>query len=201
MTDWVVDEACRQAALWQAAGLDIPIAVNVSARCLRDPAFADRVLTTLMRHRVKADRLAIEVTETAVISDPDRAAATLRRLAQRGMTVSIDDFGAGYTSLALLDRLPISEIKIDQQFVRPLSMGIRAGAIARGIILLGRELGLTVVAEGVEDDETLAALTELGCDLAQGYVIARPAPVGEFERWLAARRAAAANESSVPAAS
>ncbi|MEP6625537.1 MAG: bifunctional diguanylate cyclase/phosphodiesterase [Acidimicrobiia bacterium] len=187
MTDWVVDEACRQAAIWQDAGLDLPIAVNISARCLRDPTFADRVLTTLMRHHVKADRLAIEVTETAVISNPDRAAATLRRLAQRGMTVSIDDFGVGYTSLGLLDRLPISEIKIDQQFVRPLSMGIRAGAIARGIILLGHELGLTVVAEGVEDDETLASLTELGCDLAQGYLIARPAPVDDFERWLTER--------------
>ncbi len=187
MTDWVVDEACRQAALWQRAGLDIPIAVNVSARCLRDPAFADRVLTTLMRHRVAADRIAIEVTETAVISDPDRAAATLRRLAQRGMTISIDDFGVGYTSLGLLDRLPISEIKIDQQFVRPLSMGIRAGAIARGIILLGRELGLTVVAEGVEDEATLAALAQLGCDRSQGYVIARPAPVEQFERWMRER--------------
>ena len=192
LTDWVVDEACRQAAIWQTDGHDIPIAVNVSARCLRDPAFADRVLATLVRHRVSAHRLSIEVTETAVISDPTRAAATLRRLAERGMTLSIDDFGAGYTSLGLLDRLPISEIKIDQQFIRPLGTGMEGGAIARGIILLGRELGVTVVAEGVEDDVTLATLAELKCELAQGYTIARPAPVEDFERWLAARAPAAA---------
>jgi diguanylate cyclase (GGDEF) domain len=187
LTDWVVDAACRQAATWHSEGRDLPIAVNVSARCLRDSAFADRVLATLMRYRLPAKLISIEVTETAVISDPARAAATLRRLAERGMSISIDDFGVGYTSLGHLDQLPIDEIKIDRQFVAPLVTGPDAGAVVRAVVSLGHELGMTVVAEGVEDDITFATLKDLGCDLAQGYGIARPAPVDQLEQWLATR--------------
>ena len=187
LTDWVVEAACRQAVTWNSQGRELPIAVNVSARCLRDSDFADRVLATLMRYRLPAKLLSIEVTETAVISDPARAAATLRRLAERGMSISIDDFGVGYTSLGHLDQLPIDEIKIDRQFVAPLVTGPGAGAVVRALISLGHELGMTVVAEGVEDDITFAALKDLGCDLAQGYGIARPAPVDQLELWLATR--------------
>ena len=187
LTDWVVEAACRQAVTWNSQGRELPIAVNVSARCLRDTDFADRVLATLMRYRVPAKLLSIEVTETAVISDPARAAATLRRLAERGMSISIDDFGVGYTSLGHLDQLPIDEIKIDRQFVAPIVTGPGAGAVVRALISLGHELGMTVVAEGVEDDITFAALKDLGCDLAQGYGIARPAPVDQLERWLTTR--------------
>ncbi len=190
LTDWVVDAACSQAITWQDAGRPIPIAVNVSARCLRDPAFPDRVLAALVRHGLPANLLSIEITETAVISDPGRAASTLRRLAERGIKISIDDFGVGYTSLGQLHQLPIHELKIDQQFVTPLLTAPDGRAVVRALVSLGHELGMNVVAEGVEDDPTLDAIAAIGCDIAQGYGIARPAPADTFERWLSARSAA-----------
>jgi diguanylate cyclase (GGDEF)-like protein len=189
LTDWVVDRACAQAAAWKADGISLPIAVNVSARCLRDHEFADRMLAALQRHDVTSDLLSIEITETAVISDPERAAATLRRLAERGMGVAIDDFGVGYTSLAQLDHLPISELKIDREFVASMARGADGDAVVRAVVSLGHGLGMTVVAEGVEDDATLTLLAEIGCDVAQGYAIARPAPAADFEEWLRSRRA------------
>ena len=184
LTDWVMDTACRQAAVWQRIGRRLPIAVNVSARCLRDPTFADRMLATLVRHQVDVRLVTLEITETAVISDPARAAATLRRLADRGVHISIDDFGVGYTSLSQLQQLPIHELKIDRQFVAPLLQGPDGAAVARAVISLGHELGMTVVAEGVEDDATLCALADLGCDFAQGYRIGYPLPAPELEHWL-----------------
>ncbi len=193
LTDWVIEAACRQAVQWRNRGRAVPIAVNVSARCLRDSEFADRVLATLVRFGVSPDLLAIEVTETAVISDPVRAASTLRRLAARGMSISLDDFGVGYTSLGQLHQLPIDEIKIDREFVAPLVTdsddGRNAAAVVRAIILLAHELDMTVIAEGAEDDATIAELTRLGCDLIQGYGIARPAPIEQIDRWLLARSA------------
>ncbi len=197
LTDWVISAACQQAAIWRDCGRPVPIAINVSARCLRDPEFADRVLAILVRYGVGPELLAIEVTETAVISDPVRAASTLRRFAARGMSISLDDFGVGYTSLGQLHQLPIDEIKIDREFIAPLMTdsddGRNAAAVVRAIILLGHELDMTVIAEGVEDAATIAELTGLGCDLLQGYAIARPAPIDQIDRWLGARSA------SVPA--
>jgi diguanylate cyclase (GGDEF)-like protein len=187
LTDWVVDRACTQAATWRSQGIALPIAVNISARCLRDGEFADRMLAALHRHGVDCDLITIEITETAVIADPERAAATLRRLAERGMAVAIDDFGVGYTSLALLDHLPISELKIDREFVSHMTRGADGDAVVRAVVSLGHGLGMTVVAEGVEDDATLSLLAEIGCDVAQGYAIARPAPAEDFEAWLRAR--------------
>jgi len=189
LTDWVVDQACAQAATWRAQGMALPIAVNVSARCLRDHEFADRMLAALQRHQVTSDLITIEITETAVISDPERAAATQRRLAERGMGVAIDDFGVGYTSLAHLDHLPISELKIDREFVAHMTRGADGDAVVRAVVSLGHGLGMTVVAEGVEDDATLALLAEIGCDIAQGYAIARPAPAEVFEEWFRTRLA------------
>jgi diguanylate cyclase (GGDEF)-like protein len=199
LTDWVVDRACAQAAEWRGHGIELPIAVNVSARCLRDAEFADRMLAALNRHGLPSRLITIEITETAVIADPERAAATLRRLAGRGMAVAIDDFGVGYTSLAHLDHLPISELKIDREFVSHLTGGSDGGAVVRAVISLGHGLGMTVVAEGVEDDETLSLLAAIGCDVAQGYGIARPAPAESFEAWLRERTAPAAPSVSSPA--
>jgi diguanylate cyclase (GGDEF)-like protein len=201
LTDWVVDRACAQAAAWKSEGISLPIAVNVSARCLRDHEFADRMLAALQRHDVTSDLLSIEITETAVISDPERAAATLRRLAERGMGVAIDDFGVGYTSLAQLDHLPISELKIDREFVATMTRGADGDAVVRAVVSLGHGLGMTVVAEGVEDDATLSLLAEIGCDVAQGYAIARPAPAADFERWLRVRRAPVAAATTADAVS
>jgi EAL domain-containing protein (putative c-di-GMP-specific phosphodiesterase class I) len=145
------------------------------------------MLAALQRHGVSSDLIAIEITETAVIADPERAAATLRRLAERGMSVAIDDFGVGYTSLAHLDHLPISELKIDREFISHLTRGADGDAVVRAVVSLGHGLGMTVVAEGVEDDATLSLLAEIGCDIAQGYGIARPAPADAFEAWLRGR--------------
>ena len=199
LTDWVVDCACAQAAAWTALGMPLPIAVNVSARCLRDHDFADRMFATLRRHELSTDLITIEITETAVIADPERAAATLRRLAERGMGVAIDDFGVGYTSLAHLDRLPITELKIDREFVSHMTRGAGGDAVVRAVVSLGHGLGMTVVAEGVEDDTTLSLRAEIGCDTAQGYAIARPAPAEVFEAWLHTRRAPAESAVSSPA--
>lgn len=183
MTDWVLDAACRQAAIWQNSGRPLPVAVNVSARCLRDSEFSDRVLGALTRHELDPGLLTIEITETAVVSDPERAAATLRRLSRRGVKISLDDFGVGYTSLSQLDHLPIDELKVDRQFVAGLAGGRESGAVVRAVVSVGHELGMTVVAEGVEDRATIAKLGSLGCDVAQGYEIARPAAVETFEAW------------------
>ena len=192
VTDWVLDAACAQVARWQADGLALPVAVNVSARCLRDPAFADRVLAATNRAHIRMDLLSLEITETAVVADPVRAAHTLRRLTARGITVSIDDFGTGSTSLAHLRTLPIHELKIDREFVAPLADDpFEGGAIARAVVSLGHELGMRVVAEGVEDDEVLAALAAMGCDIAQGYGIARPADARTTAAWVAGRARAA----------
>ena len=190
LTDWVVDAGCRQAISWLEAGRPLAIAVNISARCLRDPMFPDRVLGALARHRLPVNLLSIEITETAVISDPDRAASTLRRLSERGIKISVDDFGVGYTSLGHLHQLPIHELKIDQQFVTPLISAPDGRAVVRALVSLGHELGMTVVAEGVEDDATLAAIAAIGCDIAQGYGIARPAPAEVLDQWLIERRSA-----------
>ncbi len=194
LTDWVLDAACAQGAAWQHAGRPLPIAVNVSARCLRDAAFSDRVLAALVRHGLESRLLTVEITETAVISDPERAAATLRRLSQRGVHVSLDDFGVGYTSLGHLDRLPIDELKIDRQFVASLASGGDGGAVVRAVVSLGHGLGMNVVAEGVEERSTIALLASLGCDVAQGYVIARPAPLETFEAWWRERTGEMATE-------
>jgi diguanylate cyclase (GGDEF)-like protein len=183
MTNWVLDAACRQGAIWQSSGRPLPIAVNVSARCLRDSEFSDRVLAALTRYQLRPELLTIEITETAVVSDPDRAAATLRRIARRGIKISLDDFGVGYTSLSQLDTLPIDELKVDRQFVAGLAGGRDGGAVVRAVVSIGHELGMSVVAEGVEDRATIAKLGSLGCDVAQGYEIARPAPVETFEAW------------------
>ncbi|MGZ6951518.1 MAG: putative bifunctional diguanylate cyclase/phosphodiesterase [Acidimicrobiia bacterium] len=183
LTNWVLDEACRQAAAWDDEGHPTPIAVNVSARNLRDQHLADHLFAALSRHRVPTELISIEITETAVIADPARAAATLRRLADRGVRIAIDDFGVGYTSLSQLERLPIDELKIDREFVAELGHGVDTGAVVRAVVRLGHEIGMEVVAEGVEDDDVLAALAEIGCDIAQGYGIARPLPVAELDRW------------------
>jgi diguanylate cyclase (GGDEF)-like protein len=190
MTDWVLDAACRQAAIWDTSGRPLPVAVNVSARCLRDTEFSDRVLAAITRYRLRPQLLTVEITETAVVADPERAAATLRRLSDRGVKISLDDFGVGYTSLSQLDTLPIDELKVDRQFVAGLAGGRDGGAVVRAVVSVGHELGMTVVAEGVENRATIAKLASLGCDVAQGYEIARPASVTAFEDWWRGRTGA-----------
>ena len=184
LTRYVLDAALAQARLWADIGRPLPVAVNLSARNLLDERLPDQVSALLTRHGVSAALLQVEVTESALITEPVRARRLLERLAKLGVRISIDDFGAGYTSLGQLKTLPVSELKIDRSFVMTMTEDARDALIVHTIIDLGHNLGLTIVAEGVETAEALSVLAEFGCDVAQGYHLARPATVDAFDTWI-----------------
>ena len=186
LTWWVLGEAVKQCGAWERDALGLEVAVNLSARSLHDPQLVERITGLLDAHEVPPRRLQLEVTESAVMTDPARAAEILGRLDALGVGVSIDDFGTGYSSLTSLRRLPVTEIKIDKSFV--IGMGGNGGsdkAIVRSTSELGHNLGLRVVAEGVEDASALELLRSYGCDLAQGYYIARPMAADALVAWRA----------------
>jgi diguanylate cyclase len=187
LTDWVIGEALRQVARWNDVGIHVSIAVNVSARNLCHVEFAGRVQAALSHARVPVGSLIVEITETALLTDVDRATHNLVRLAAMGVPVSIDDFGRGQTSLGYLSRLPLHELKIDRSFVTDLLRDDAHAAIVRSVVELSHNLGLVVVAEGVEDDATWQRLRDLSCDLAQGYVLARPMSADDLMDWLSVR--------------
>jgi diguanylate cyclase (GGDEF)-like protein len=174
LTRHILGEALAQARAWCEHGHSRPVAVNLSARSLLDEHLPDRVAELLAEHHVPADLLVFEVTESAVVTEPLRARLLLEQLSALGVRISIDDFGAGYTSLGQLKTLPVSELKIDRSFVTTMTEDNRNALIVQSVINLGHNLGLSIVAEGVEDQQTLAALAALDCDVAQGYYIARP---------------------------
>ena len=180
LTDVVLATALAQARLWHDAGTPTPVAVNVSTRTLLDAGFVERVFAHLAAHRMAATLLVLEITETTIMEDPDRALEVLTLLSDAGVRLSIDDFGTGYSSLAYLKALPVHELKIDRSFVAGMTGNMRDRVIVDSTVALGRRLGLDVVAEGVEDEATRAALTDLGCELAQGYLFGRPVPAGEL---------------------
>jgi diguanylate cyclase (GGDEF)-like protein len=173
-TEKVLSTALGQARTWLDAGHRVPIAVNVSARSLLDPNFPDRVAALLLETGVPGELLSIEVTEYALMSDPDTAIAALHRLSAAGVKASIDDYGTGYSSMTYLKILPIAELKIDRSFVLDLAKDSSSRALVASTVELGHRLGLTVVAEGVEDEAAAQALREIGCDTAQGYHFDRP---------------------------
>jgi diguanylate cyclase (GGDEF)-like protein len=174
LTERVLGMALAQQRRWLDQGHGIPVAVNLSTRCLLDADLPDLVQRLLTEHRVPADLLRLEVTESAVMGDAARCMAVLQRLHDQGVRLSIDDFGTGYSSMAYLRRLPVDELKIDRSFVLGMTTASQDAVLVRTAIDLGHNLGLTVVAEGVEGAEHVAALRELGCDIAQGYHFARP---------------------------
>jgi diguanylate cyclase len=182
VTEWVVDRAVCDLGSWQA---DLRTAVNVSARNLGDVALVSHVTNALAAASVSPDRLYIEITETALVADPERAAVVLARLHDAGVRISIDDFGIGQTSLSYLSALPIDEIKIDQSFVADLTTNAGHRAIVRSVVDLGHNLGFPVVGEGVETQEIAAALADISCDVAQGYLYARPMPPELLSEWVA----------------
>ena len=184
LTAWVLDRALRSGAEWRADGADLTVSVNVSVRNLADPNFPDKVSASLLRHSTPAGRLVLEITETSLMADPDTALDVLRRLKSLGVKLSIDDYGSGYSSLAYIQQLPVDELKIDRGFVRQLGDNERDQAIVRSTIELGRNLGLRVVAEGVENAVAWNALSDLRCDELQGYYLCRPLPAEELLRWL-----------------
>ena len=174
LTRYILNEALAQARAWCEQGRPLTVAVNLSTRSLLDEHLPDQVAELLAAHDVAPELLVFEVTETAVVSEPLRAQQLLQRLSALGIRISIDDFGAGYTSLGQLKTLPVSELKIDRSFVTTMTEDGRNALIVQSVIDLGHNLGLSIVAEGVEDEQTLAALAALNCDIAQGYYIARP---------------------------
>ncbi|TYP86149.1 PAS domain S-box-containing protein/diguanylate cyclase (GGDEF)-like protein [Blastococcus xanthinilyticus] len=191
LTDRVLDLALAQARAWAAQGLEVPVAVNLSARSVHRGDLPDRVLAALAGHGVPAGMLCLELTETALLTEPERARDVLTRLRAAGIRISIDDFGTGYSSMGRIRHLPVDEIKIDRSYVAALAECAEDAALVRSAIDLGHRLGLTVVAEGVEDDGTAASLQALGCDVGQGYLFGRPLPADELTRWLTGRRPAA----------
>jgi histidine ammonia-lyase len=184
-TLYVIDEALRQASLWARQRHELAIAVNVSTRNLIDAGFPDDITRLLKKWAVRPELLELEITETAIVADPFRMKAVLDRLDALGVRLSVDDFGTGYTSLGYLKRLPINELKIDRSFVTSMTSSEEDAVIVRSTIDLGRNLGLRVVAEGVEDAEVWERLAALGCDAAQGYFMSRPIPADELASWLA----------------
>ena len=189
VTRWVIEHALRQCGEWHSRGLDVKISVNISARDLMNPELPGVVTGLIAKYRVPIALFSMEITESGIMEDPVRAEKTLHQLHQLGIRFSIDDFGTGYSSLAYIRKLPVQEIKIDRSFVRSMVEVNDDATIVRSTIELGHNMGLTVLAEGVEDYATLMLLTKLGCDEAQGYFIAKPLPPADYEAWLTRRKA------------
>jgi diguanylate cyclase (GGDEF)-like protein len=199
VTRWVLREAVRQAARWRAAGMPLPVAININPRSLLEADLPARVLAVLSGADLPASFLELEITETAVMTDPRRAATVLAQLAARGVRVAIDDFGAGYTSLAHLRSLPIAALKLDRSLVSQMMDSPEDHAVTETLIALAHRLGLSVVAEGVETEDVLQRLTALGCDEAQGYFMSVPLPPAGLERWAAEHTGRTVSDCSEPA--
>lgn len=189
VTEQMVDEAVRVAVLLRKRNLPCCISINISAYDLIETNIAEIISQTLVRYQGVPGDIKLELTETSVATDPQRVKEVLTQLSERGIYASVDDFGTGYSSLSYLSMFPIRELKIDQSFVGDLLGNPRNHSIVRSTILMARELGLVTVAEGVEDDQTLQMLKKDGCDIAQGYVIARPLPEAEFIEFMGAHAA------------
>ncbi len=183
LTLWMFEEVARLLADPRTAEMPLRISVNLSTRDLLDPELSARLATILARHGVQASAFCLEITESAIMDDPQRAEAMLNRLSEQGFKLSIDDFGTGYSSLAYLKRLPVDELKIDKSFVMGMESGEDDAMIVRSTIDLAHNLGLTVVAEGVETLAILDRLRALSCDEAQGYHISRPLGAEDFLAW------------------
>jgi EAL domain-containing protein (putative c-di-GMP-specific phosphodiesterase class I) len=189
LTHWALATGMAQAAEWRQQGLDLRVSINLSVRDLEDETFPDQVAAMLESNALPAEALVLEVTESAIMKKADATIAVLRRLADNGIALSIDDFGAGQSSLTYLRRLPVREVKIDKAFVLKLAQYPDDQAIVRAVVDLGHRLGYAVTAEGVEDAASLELLSSFGCDYAQGYLIAQPVPAARFSRIMQERSA------------
>ena len=183
LTAYVVREALDQVSQWWEMGIEVPVAVNVSMRDLQETDIAGLIAAELDDHRLPPDALVLEVTESVLVQDAGRAVTALRELQLLGVSSSLDDFGTGYSSLLLLEQLPVAEIKIDRSFVRRLDTDGEASMV-RSIVGFAHGLGLSVVAEGIESAQAWRLLREMGCDVAQGFRVARPMPSEAATAWL-----------------
>ncbi|MEV6634005.1 EAL domain-containing protein [Actinoplanes sp. NPDC051470] len=186
LTDVVLTAALEQLRTWRTAGLTLPVAVNAGADCLHDAGFPAHVRALMDRYDAGPGELTIEITESMVITDPERAATILAELRAIGVRVSIDDFGTGYSSMSYLQQMPLDELKIDRRFTARIEQEGSGRAIVAAIADLAHACGLHVVVEGVEHEETVAILDEIGCEAAQGYLFCRPMPADEITAWALA---------------
>jgi diguanylate cyclase (GGDEF)-like protein len=184
LTTFVLDTALRQCRSWLRNGQEVPVAVNISTHRLLDLGFPAEVANLLAASDVPARLLTLEITESAIMADPERAMLVVQQLHDLGIHLSIDDFGTGYSSMAYLKNLPVDELKIDRSFVSNMTTDERDAVIVRSTVELGRNLGLHVIAEGVEDVATWAELDAVGCHAIQGYYVSRPVPPSGFDEWL-----------------
>ncbi len=188
LTRWVLEQALAQGAAWARAGRPLGIAVNLSVRTLHDEGLPDALAWLLRQHALEPGRVTLEITESVLMADPARASTVLTRLCALGVRVAIDDFGTGYSSLTYLKHLRVDAVKIDRSFVQQMSTTAPTApkdtAIVRSIVALGHNLGLEVVAEGVEDRGAWEQLQALGGDMAQGYYVSRPLARASLDEWL-----------------
>ncbi len=184
LTLFIIGQVMRDLQSWRRIGIDISAAVNLSATLIALPAFYDAVTALLGQDHASPDRLIFEITESATLADPERAATILRRFRDQGVGISMDDYGTGQSTLSYLRRLPLSELKIDRSFVQHAHLSRPDALMVRSTIDLAHDLGLTVVAEGIEDEDCLSFLRDAGCDMAQGYLISRPIQAADLVKML-----------------
>jgi EAL domain-containing protein (putative c-di-GMP-specific phosphodiesterase class I) len=177
----VFDQALIQQATWREQGCDVGVSVNISAISLRDDELPEKIAALLATRLVDPARVTLEITEDSFIADPEQAMLILERLRAHGVKLSIDDFGTGFSSLTYIRRLPVSELKLDRTFLTGAPRDKRAVSVIRSTVDLAHSLGLRIVAEGIETLDALALVDDLGCDAAQGYLIGRPVPAGDFD--------------------
>jgi EAL domain-containing protein (putative c-di-GMP-specific phosphodiesterase class I) len=187
VTKWMLAVTLRQCGAWAAAGTPLQVAVNLSTRDLLRSDLVDDVRKRLADHAVPPHLVCLEITESTFMQDPERALAVLNELRSLGVHLAIDDFGTGFSSLAYMKQLPVNELKIDATFVQGMATSERDVAIVRSTIELAHNLGLKVVAEGVEDERCLEALRSMNCDLAQGFLLGRPMRRSAFDNWQRTR--------------
>ena len=190
VTRWVIEAALAQVEAWMADAMEIPVAINVSARDLSGAELPDLLVDAMHRHRVPSHLISLEITESALMEDPQHAARILTRVRELGVGVAVDDYGTGYSALSYLAQLSVDCLKIDRSLVNNLRQGSRTAAIVRSTVALGENLGLTVVAEGVETPDQIALLRQFGCHEAQGFGLARPMPPEQVIAWTVAHELA-----------
>jgi EAL domain-containing protein (putative c-di-GMP-specific phosphodiesterase class I) len=194
ITRYVLDIALEQCRAWQDLGIDVGVAVNLAGRDLGDARLEEEVFDALRRWQIEPSLLELEIPETAIVTDRERERVhqMLARLSEGGVRIAVDDFGSGYASISHLKQLPVDVLKIDESFVHNVGKDDADDAIVCSTIELSHRLGITVVAEGVESEDVLERLRALGCDFAQGFCLAPPAPADDVTEWLLGRKSAAA---------
>ena len=200
LTSNILDQSLVHTRSWLNAGLELPVAINLSVRNLFDDEFIQGVESRLERAGVPPSLVEFEITESTVMTDTDKALAAIGHLRAIGAGISLDDFGTGHSSLAHLQRMPVDHLKIDRSFVVNMAQNEKDAFIVRSTVTLGRDLGLKIVAEGVEDEMTAGLLERLGCDLIQGYFVSKPLSRPDLMDWLAAQRGKPDTEAEAEAA-